>query len=57
MDNNKPKSIGLHFSKKLIQEILKDNMDLRRFTRPIEAKDLKRLNKYLKAYQYLTSTY
>lgn len=36
---------------------LKDNMDLRRFTRPIEAKDLKRLNKYLKAYQYLTSTY
>lgn len=36
---------------------LKDNMDLRRFTRPIESKDLKRLNKYLKAYQYLTSTY
>ncbi|MGX9985717.1 phosphohydrolase [Chryseobacterium sp. POL2] len=36
---------------------LKDNMDLRRFTRPIESKDLKRLNKYLTAYQYLTSTY
>lgn len=31
---------------------LRDNMDLRRFTRPITDEDCKRLNKYLKAYHY-----
>lgn len=36
---------------------LRDNMDLRRFTRPIVEKDMKRLNKYLKAYQYLIDKY
>lgn len=34
-----------------------DNMDLRRFTKGIEEHDLKRLNKYLKAYQYLIAKY
>jgi len=32
---------------------LRDNMDLRRINRPLTEKDLKRLNKYLKAYNYL----
>lgn len=32
---------------------LQDNMDLRRINRPLTEKDLKRLNKYLKAYNYL----
>ncbi len=36
---------------------LTDNMDLRRFTRPISEKDAKRLNKYLKAYRYLSGKY
>lgn len=36
---------------------LRDNMDLRRFNRPISEKDLKRLNKYMKAYRYLTEKY
>lgn len=36
---------------------LRDNMDLRRFTGLITEKDQKRLNKYLKAYQYLTDKY
>ncbi len=36
---------------------LRDNMDLKRFTKAIEEHDLKRLNKYLKAYQYLTAKY
>lgn len=36
---------------------LRDNMDLRRFNRPISEKDLKRLNKYMKAYQYLIEKY
>lgn len=34
---------------------LTDNMDIRRFTRPISEKDAKRLNKYLKAYRYLAA--
>ena len=34
-----------------------DNMDLKRFNRTISEKDLKRLNKYLKAYRYLTEKY
>ncbi|MDO5615507.1 MAG: phosphohydrolase, partial [Cruoricaptor ignavus] len=36
---------------------LRDNMDLRRFNRPISDKDAKRLNKYLKAYRYLVEKY
>ncbi len=36
---------------------LRDNMDLRRFNRPISEKDAKRLNKYLKAYRYLIEKY
>lgn len=36
---------------------LRDNMDIRRFNRPITEKDAKRLNKYLKAYRYLTEKY
>jgi len=36
---------------------LRDNMDLKRFTKAIEEHDLKRLNKYLKAYQYLIAKY
>ena len=36
---------------------LRDNMDLRRINRPLTEKDLKRLNKYLKAYQYLIEKY
>lgn len=36
---------------------LRDNMDITRFTKPISEKDLKRLNKYLKAYLYLTGKY
>src|SRR5690606_23272751 len=36
---------------------LRDNMDLRRFTKPITEKDMKRLNKYLKAYLYLKEKY
>lgn len=36
---------------------LRDNMDITRFTKPISEKDLKRLNKYLKAYLYLTEKY
>ena len=36
---------------------LRDNMDLRRVNRPLTEKDLKRLNKYLKAYRYLTDKY
>ena len=36
---------------------LRDNMDLRRFNRPISEKDLKRLNKYMKAYRYLIEKY
>lgn len=36
---------------------LRDNMDLRRIPRALTEKDLKRLNKYLKAYRYLTEKY
>lgn len=36
---------------------LRDNMDITRFNRPISEKDAKRLNKYLKAYRYLTEKY
>ena len=36
---------------------LQDNMDLKRFTKPITKKDVKRLNKYLKAYLYLKEKY
>ena len=36
---------------------LRDNMDLTRRTELLEAKDLKRLNKYLKAYLYLSQKY
>lgn len=36
---------------------LRDNMDIRRCTKPLTEKDLKRLNKYLKAYRYLTEKY
>ena len=36
---------------------LRDNMDLRRFIRPMTDKDMKRLNKYLKAYLYLKEKY
>jgi len=36
---------------------LRDNMDLTRFTGPISEKDLKRLNKYLRAYHYLIEKY
>lgn len=34
---------------------LRDNMDLRRIPHLLEAKDVERLNKYLKAYRYLTA--
>lgn len=37
---------------------LRDNMDIRRITHhPLTEKDIKRLNKYLKAYRYLTDRY
>lgn len=36
---------------------LTDNMDLRRIRKELTEKDLKRLNKYLKAYNYLTDKY
>lgn len=36
---------------------LRDNMDLRRLNRELQEKDLKRFNKYLKAYQYLREKY
>ncbi|WP_417428796.1 phosphohydrolase [Halpernia sp.] len=36
---------------------LKDNMDLVRFTNLMTERDFKRLNKYLKAYQYLIDKY
>lgn len=36
---------------------LRDNMDLTRVGRPLSDKDLKRLNKYLKAYRYLSEKY
>jgi (p)ppGpp synthase/HD superfamily hydrolase len=36
---------------------LKDNMNLTRFTSLLTERDLKRLNKYLKAYLYLTEKY
>ncbi|MEN2434238.1 phosphohydrolase [Weeksellaceae bacterium A-14] len=36
---------------------LRDNMDLRRCTKLLSEKDLKRFNKYLKAYQYLINKY
>ena len=36
---------------------LQDSMDLKRFTQPITNRDLKRLNKYLDAYLYLTEKY
>lgn len=36
---------------------LRDNMDLARCTTVLEEKDLKRFNKYLKAYLYLTAKY
>lgn len=36
---------------------LRDNMDIRRITRELTEKDLKRLNKYLKAYRYLSEKY
>lgn len=36
---------------------LRDNMDLTRFGSLITERDHKRLNKYLKAYQYLTENY
>ncbi len=36
---------------------LRDNMDLRRVTRELTPKDIKRFNKYLKAYHYLIEKY
>lgn len=36
---------------------LRDNMDITRSTKPLTEKDLKRFNKYLKAYLYLTEKY
>ncbi len=36
---------------------LRDNMDLRRVNRELTKKDIKRLNKYLNAYRYLTEKY
>lgn len=36
---------------------LTDNMDLKRVNRPLGEKDLKRFNKYLKAYRYLIEKY
>ncbi len=36
---------------------LRDNMDLRRVNRELTPKDIKRFNKYLKAYHYLTDKY
>ena len=36
---------------------LRDNMDLRRLNRELQEKDLKRFEKYLKAYQYLREKY
>ena len=36
---------------------LRDNMDLRRVNRELTEKDIKRLNKYLKAYRYLINKY
>lgn len=36
---------------------LRDNMDLRRFTKLLNEKDVKRLNKYLSAYRYLAEKY
>jgi len=36
---------------------LEDNMDLTRFTTTITEKDFRRLNKYLKAYLYLSGKY
>lgn len=36
---------------------LRDNMDLRRVNRELTEKDIKRLNKYLKAYRHLISKY
>lgn len=36
---------------------LKDNMDLTRIPRQLEERDFKRLNKYLRAYLYLTEKY
>jgi hypothetical protein len=36
---------------------LRDNMDLRRVNRELTPKDIKRFNKYLKAYRYLIEKY
>lgn len=36
---------------------LRDNMDLRRVNRELTERDIKRLNKYLKAYRYLIDKY
>ncbi|WP_042721338.1 phosphohydrolase [Flavobacterium sp. B17] len=36
---------------------LRDNMDLRRVNRELSPKDIKRFNKYLKAYHYLIEKY
>lgn len=36
---------------------LRDNMDLRRVNRELTPRDIKRFNKYLKAYRYLTEKY
>ncbi len=36
---------------------LRDNMDLRRVNRELTEKDIKRLNKYLRAYHYLINKY
>lgn len=36
---------------------LRDNMDLRRVNRELTPKDIKRFNKYLKAYRYLIDKY
>lgn len=36
---------------------LRDNMDIRRINRMLSSDDTKRLNKYLKAYRYLTEKY
>lgn len=36
---------------------LRDNMDLRRIMRELTEKDIKRFNKYLKAYRYLIDKY
>jgi len=36
---------------------LRDNMDLRRVNRELTSKDIKRFNKYLKAYRYLIDKY